>query len=100
MVQVEAPLAPWRHLLEQRIPQQLADGRVGLGPLGSVSYEVTRGDLSIDVEDSVLVIETPARVRVDQCRGSNCRVACDAVARAEVPLTTGLRETWEWIRKE
>ncbi len=91
VVHAEAPLAPLRELLEKRIPTRLAEGRVGIGPGGKVSYRVDRGALTLSVTRAALVIETPVQAHAEACRGDDCYASCEplALVRAEVPLMLG-----------
>jgi hypothetical protein len=91
VVHAEAPLAPLRELLEKRIPTRLAEGKVGIGPGGKVSYRADRGALTLSVTRSALVIETPVQAQAEACRGDDCYASCQplALARAEVPLMLG-----------
>jgi hypothetical protein len=91
VVHAQAPLAPLRELLEKRIPARLAEGRVGIGPGGKVSYRADRGALTLSVTGTSLVIETPVQAHAEACRGDDCYAACQplALARAEVPLMLG-----------
>jgi Domain of unknown function (DUF4403) len=91
VVHVEAPLAPLHRRLEERVPRRLAEGRFRIGPGGMVSYEVQRGELSVRVTRSALMIETVARAKAEACRGDDCYARCEPEARvvAEVPLLLG-----------
>ncbi|RYZ07421.1 MAG: DUF4403 family protein [Myxococcales bacterium] len=88
VVSAEAPLLPLQRALEERVPQRLAEGRVRIGPGGTVTYRVERGPLSLRVTSSALLIEAPARARAEACRGDDCYASCEPEARvvAEVPL--------------
>lgn len=88
VVELEEPLASVLSELEPRVQRKLAAGRAGLGPAGSVSYEVERGPLSASVKASSLVIEAAVAARAEACRGANCYASCqpEAVVSAEVPL--------------
>jgi hypothetical protein len=91
VVHAEAPLAPLKELLEKRIPKRLAEGKVGIGPGGKVSYQAERGSLKLSVTTTALVIETPVQARAEACRGDDCYASCspEALVRAEVPLMLG-----------
>jgi hypothetical protein len=91
MVHAELPLAPLRRTLEERVPKHLSDGRVRIGPGGTVSYSVERGALSLRVTSSALLIEAPARAKAQACRGDDCYASCEPEARVtvEVPLMLG-----------
>jgi hypothetical protein len=81
-------LLPLREALENRIQQRLAQGRVRIGPGGTITYSVDRGALSVSVSRSALVVETPVQARAEACRGARCYASCEpqALVRAEVPL--------------
>lgn len=88
VVHAEMSLSPLRQTLEKRIQQRLAQGRVGIGPGGTITYSVDRGALSVSVSRNALVIETPVQARAEACRGARCYASCEpqALVRAEVPL--------------
>jgi hypothetical protein len=87
-VHAEVPMAPLQRTLEERVPQRLAEGRVRIGPGGTVSYSVQRGALSLRVSRSALLIEAPVHAKAQACRGDDCYASCEPEARvvAEVPL--------------
>lgn len=88
LVHAELSLAPLLRTLEERVPARLGDGRVRIGPGGTVSYSATRGALSLRVSRSALHIEAPVRAKAQACRGEDCYASCEPEARivAEVPL--------------
>lgn len=88
VVNAEMPLAPLTRTLEARIQTRLGEGRVRIGPGGTVSYSAERGALSLSVSGNALRIETPVRARAEACRGDDCYASCapEALVRAEVPL--------------
>lgn len=88
VVHAEVPLKPLERTLEARVPKQLAEGRVRIGPGGTVTYSVERGELSLRITQTALLIEAPARARAEACRGDDCYARCEPEARivAEVPL--------------
>jgi hypothetical protein len=75
-------------MLEARVPQRLTDGRVHIGPGGTVTYSVRRGPLSVSVSHTALMIEAPVHASAEACRGDACYASCqpEAVVVAEVPL--------------
>ena len=91
IVHAQTPLAPLRQLLEKRIATRLAEGRVGIGPGGKVSYRAERGALALSVTRTALVIEAPVQAHAEACRGDDCYASCEpqALVRAEVPLLLG-----------
>lgn len=88
VVHAEMSLSPLRQTLEKRIQQRLAQGRVGIGPGGTITYSVDRGALSVSVSRNALVVETPVQARAEACRAARCYASCEpqALVRAEVPL--------------
>lgn len=84
----EMPLEPLRKTLEARIEKRLAEGRVRIGPGGTVTYSVDRAPLSLSVSKTALLIEAPVRALAEACRGDSCYASCapEALVHAEVPL--------------
>jgi hypothetical protein len=88
VVHAEMPLSPLQQQLESRIRPQLAEGRVRIGPAGTITYSAVRGELALSVSRTALVVEMPVQARAEACRGERCYASCEpqALVRAEVPL--------------
>jgi hypothetical protein len=88
VVQAEMPLSPLQQQLESRIRPQLAEGRVRIGPGGTITYSAVRGPLALSVSRTALIAEMPVQARAEACRGERCYASCEpqAVVRAVVPL--------------
>ena len=88
VVHAELALSPLKRTLEERVPKRLGEGRVRIGPGGTVTYSVERGALSLRVTRGALLVEAPVRARAEACRGNDCYASCEpeALVVAEVPL--------------
>jgi hypothetical protein len=87
-VHAELSLTPLKQTLEERVPKRLGEGRVRVGPAGTVTYSVERGPLTLRVTRSALLLEAPVHARAEACRGNDCYASCEpeALVVAEIPL--------------